>query len=272
MRRRPSQPLWCVTAAAVALATVLGVAGVRLDWWRASPSRRRTPFEFRDGFENADTLADLLPRDGTRWHGVQCESAAWGGRNAVAVTSTQVYAGNRALKLVAGPYDGATASKADIVLGGLHVVKGDSLWFTGSYYLDGDAADVANLFLWDLETSRKAGSPGRRLYLQPGARLASDLGKWHSGRKFRQPWGAGVPFPTGRWVRLRVFLFLSNRRDGRMRVWQDDQLVLDAQGQTLPTAKTVYDRLQVGITANGCANHARTLYIDDIALSNRPLP
>ena len=72
-------------------------------------------------------------------------------------------------------------------------------------------------------------------------------------------------------MELRVHLFLSEGGDGRMEVWQDGTKVLDATGQTLPTARTIYDRLQVGLTANGNRMHAQTLFVDDVAISNRPL-
>lgn len=57
-----------------------------------------------------------------------------------------------------------------------------------------------------------------------------------------------------------------------MEVWQDGVKVLDGRGQTLPTAKTIYSRLQLGITANGNRHSPCTLYLDDVAISNRPLP
>jgi hypothetical protein len=96
--------------------------------------------------------------------------------------------------------------------------------------------------------------------------------KWFFASKFRQPWDRGVAFPQDRWVRLRVHLFLSEDSDGTMEVWQDEIKVLDAQGQTLPTAKTIYDRWQVGLTANGNTTHEHTLYVDDVIISNQQLP
>jgi hypothetical protein len=78
-----------------------------------------------------------------------------------------------------------------------------------------------------------------------------------------------VAFPKDRWVRLRVHLLLENGRNGAMEVWQDETKVLDAHGQTLPTAKTVYDRLQIGLTANGRTDQEHTMYVDDVVISNR---
>jgi hypothetical protein len=72
-------------------------------------------------------------------------------------------------------------------------------------------------------------------------------------------------------VRLRVHLLLSEKADGVMEVWQDETKIIDAYGQTLPTVKTIYDRLEVGLTANGSTEHAHTLYVDDVSISNRPL-
>ena len=49
-----------------------------------------------------------------------------------------------------------------------------------------------------------------------------------------------------------------------MEVWQDGVKVIDAFGKTLPTARTIYNRLQIGLTANGNRTHPQTLFVDDI--------
>jgi hypothetical protein len=132
-------------------------------------------------------------------------------------------------------------------------------------------ASAENVFLWDLESSTKWQSPGRRVYLQKGDAITSDLGKWFSSSVFHQPPDRALRFPLDRWVRLRVHLLLSEKADGVMEVWQDETKIIDAYGQTLPTVKTIYDRLEVGLTANGSTEHAHTLYVDDVSISNRPL-
>jgi len=181
------------------------------------------------------------------------------------------HSGRQSLKCFASAKRGDVTSKADLERGGLHFVKGDHVWSQCWFLLKGGGSG-AEVFLWDLETSHKWQSPGRRLYLQEGDVLASDLGKWFFAPTFRQPYQGGVRFPQDRWVRLRVHLFLSEESDGAMEVWQDDTKVLDAHGQTLPTAKTIYDRWQIGLTANGSTQHEHTLYMDDVIISNRPLP
>ncbi len=227
-------------------------------------------FAFRDGFETATKLEDLFPRDSSRWHGVQRERGPGATTNEITLTSEQTHSGANALKCVAYPYDGGTASKADIERGRLHFVRGDDVWFRGWFWLAG-RTDASLVFIWDLETTALHNSPGRRLYLQNGEWLASDLGKWWTGKTFRQARGHEVRFPKDRWVELRVHLLLSEGGDGRMEVWQDGTKVLDGTGQTLPTARTVYNRLQVGVTANGNRTYPQTLFVDDVAISNRPL-
>lgn len=192
-------------------------------------------------------------------------------QNAVELTTEVVHSGRQSLKCFATAKRGDGASKADIGRGGFRFVKGDHVWSQCWLFLKG-TEDASLVFLWDLECSSKWQSPGRRLYLQSGGVLTSDIGKWFFAHVFRQPWDRGVPFPRDRWVRLKVHLFLSESSDGVMEVWQDETKVLDGHGQTLPTSKTVYDRLQVGITANGNHTHAHTLYVDDVIISNRPIP
>ncbi len=252
---------------------LLGV-GVVAYWYyfhAGAPAQPTPPFKFADGFENASRFEQLFPRDFSRWHGAQRESAAQPSANSVELSTQIVHSGTNALKLVAAPYDGRTASKADIEREQLHFAKGDEVWSSVCYYLVGED-DPQLIFLWDLETTQYGKSPGRRLYLQNGGYLASDLGKWWSGKTFRQIKGQEAKFPHDRWVKVKVHLVLSERNDGVMEVWQDGVKVIDARGQTLPTARAVYNRLQVGITANGNRQFSHTLYVDDVVISNQPLP
>src|SRR6266540_3063389 len=139
-------------------------------------------FRFKDGFENADSLVDLVGLD--RWHNVQIEPST----NRVEVTSEKVHSGTRALKLVAASGSGRT-TKADIDRQLLTFKKGDEVYFSGWFYLVG-GRDVTGIFLWDLESTQYYNAPGRRLYIQGGEYLASDLGKWlPEPPRFRQSSG-----------------------------------------------------------------------------------
>ncbi len=187
----------------------------------------------------------------------------------MAVTTERAHSGRNALKFIAAPSDGKKISAADIEREGLRFVKGDDVWFSGWYWLEG-TSEASTVFLWDLESTALRNSPGRRLFLQDGEMVASDLGKWWTSKKFRASNGA-PKFPKDRWVEVKIHLHLSDGTDGRMQVWQDGVKVLDEAGKTLPRARTVYDRMQVGVTANTGRTMTQTLFVDDVVLSNRPL-
>ncbi len=245
--------------------------------WSSHPASAQAPV-FSDGFEDAETLADLFPPDGSRWtnFGVTTEE------NYMELSAEQVRSGEQSLKCYAAPYDGMTASKAYIAYQFLELVEGDEGWFQAWFHVE-SAEPTIDLFLWDLEATGTCttveacpevgegticASPGRRLYLQnsPGTPMRSDLGKWCLGEDFVQDPGKAVAFPRNRWVRLRVFIGLSSGGMGIMQVWQDDALVLNHRGYTLPRADSIYDRLQVGITANGSAFNDVTLFLDDVSV------
>lgn len=257
---------WLGGTAALVAAAVIGCYV-----WASRPlPAAPKAFVFRDDFEAATKTEDLFPADASRWNGTQREGGPSAGSNLVELTTEKTHSGKQALKCVAAPSEGKNVSRADIERSGLRFTKGDNVWFSGYFWLPSDT-DASLVFLWDLETTQLRNSPGRRLFLQDGEFFASDLGKWWTGQKFRQPPGEQVKFPKDKWVQVKIHLLLSEGNDGRMQVWQDGQKVLDAMGKTLPRASTIYDRMQVGVTANGRPNRAQTIYVDDVVLSNRPI-
>lgn len=240
------------------------------------------PPSFVDGFENAATLADLFPANFSRWTGMQQEPAG----NTISLSTARVHSGTQSLKCFAQPYDGVHASKADIYNEILHFVNGQEVWTECWYFLEGGHA-TANVFLWDLEApatctsaiacpeagnGRICNSPGRRLYLSgpDGRWLKSDMGKWCIGQNFEQDAGHEVNLPLDQWVRVRVYMRLLADNTGVMKVWQNDALLINEVGLTLPRADSIYERLQVGLTANGNETAAQTLYIDDVQIWNQP--
>lgn len=267
-RTSPRWLRWLVAGSAFsALAASAGAA-----WWflvaRPLPASA-PPFVFRDGFEGSARIDDLLAQGARRWNSVELQSAAGPESNSVMLSSERAHSGKNALKCVAAPFDGKKISEADIEREGLRFVKGDNVWFSGWYWLEGNT-EGSTVFLWDLESTALRNTPGRRLFLQNGEMIASDLGKWWSAKKFRAVVGA-PKFPKNKWVEVKIHLRLSDKEDGRMQVWQDGVKVLDEAGKTLPRARTIYDRMQVGLTANACRTQTQTLYVDDVVLSNRPL-
>jgi len=208
----------------------------------------------------------------SRWSFSQNEGSPG---NLVALEGTFVYGGKQSLKTHAGPYDGMTGSKADIGRDGFTFSAGDDFWFSGRFYIVGGTGGTStqNVFLVDIEEAGGT-SPGRRLFLTGGdAMLACDPGKFPvPATTVRQTRGKEIPIPKDSWVKIDFHIHLSaDEAAGRIEVWQNDIKILDGASRTLPAATTVYNRLQVGITANGNTTFAQTVYVDDITVSKMPL-
>ncbi|MEM1043311.1 MAG: hypothetical protein AAGI91_11865 [Bacteroidota bacterium] len=234
---------------------------------------------FTEDFESAERIEDLFASDGSRWTNLQRTS----GSNRVELTAARSRSGRQSVRLVAEPYDGETASKADLVLERLRLRDGDRVWVEFWVWM-AESGATRDVFLWDLEapetctdesscpaegTAAVCPAPGRRLYLSGplGRSFASDLGKWCRDATFRAP---AATLETERWLRVRIDLTLDSGPGGRLRVYQDDDLVLDGTGVTLPRADAVYTRMQVGITANGNNEASNEVFLDDVSVWTEP--
>jgi len=79
-----------------------------------------------------------------------------------------------------------------------------------------------------------------------------------------------VSLITGEWVELVLAIRLSSSNDGRVRLWQNSMLLIDAEARTLAESRSVLDRLQVGLTANPSGGTAEA-WFDDVVVSSFPL-
>ena len=74
-----ASPTWLTCMFAVAL-PVVGAALIWLDHhfdlWAVPPEASPNQFLFGDGFESAESLDDLCPRDASCWHGSQQQPTA----------------------------------------------------------------------------------------------------------------------------------------------------------------------------------------------------
>lgn len=186
--------------------------------------------------------------------------------NRVEPSTAVTHGGGTALRTYAvPPSDTMVTSKASLDTELLHLAKGEHVYFSGWFHVSRGRP----VSILDFESSAISGSPGLRLLLSEDDRLTPRLElKW--GRKPTYRAAPGASLATGRWVNVRLHLLLDDGRNGRMELWLDDHQVIDATGQTLPVADAVYDRLQVGITANP-AGVTTELYVDDVELSQEPI-
>lgn len=211
---------------------------------------------FTEGFENALILQDLFAKDLSRWHWVQQIP----GTNRIEIDEENVHSGENSLKFLAEKSKDSV-SKSDIVREGLAFKKGNDLWFSGYFYIP-SGTDMREVFLLDFEDSKLYQSPGRRFYIQEGEKLASD----QKGFPKRETFRSASPIIKNKWFNLKVHMFLSDGADGKVEVWQEGIKIIDGNGPNLPSSSSIYDRMQIGITANQDL-YDQIIYIDDIIVS-----
>lgn len=253
---------------AAAAATVLLLGGACAAPHAECVLASAAPFRWTDGFEDAATVNDLLPADESRWTSTQLQGNA---ENELAIASSPVHGGKASLRTHAGKYDGFTASKADVGKGGLSFGCEQDFWTSVWLFIEG-TANTQNVFLLDVEVANDSGSPGRRLFLTGGdAALACDAGKFPvPATVVRQPRGQERALAKDQWTHLELHLHLSDDETrGLVEAWLDDVKVLDGTSRTLPLNDVRFDRVQVGLTANGNTEHPHTMFVDDVTISNQ---
>lgn len=117
--------------------------------------------------------------------------------------------------------------------------------------------------LFDFENKWFNESPGPRLVFRNSNQLAVEL-KYGTKPDYRQPPGSEQAFPTGRWVRVKVSYVLKSDFTGSIRVWQDNMLIIDQTGKTLPTSNSIQTSLEMGITATSTST---VLYMDNVSFT-----
>jgi polysaccharide lyase-like protein len=153
-------------------------------------------------------------------------------------------------------------AKCLVERGMLYFAKGDSLWFSGWYKAQGSAPFT----IVDFESSGIIYRPGFRVTIRNGL-LSGEL-KWLDKPQYLQKPGSEIPFPLDQWVHVRVHIQFSEDEFGRVKIWQDDTKVVDQRGRTLPTADSVIDFVQIGITATPVES---VLHVDDVQVSRIPI-
>ena len=227
---------------------------------------------YRDDFEN---LAQLLTPAG--WHNNNTDPARAGKAdnyynlgNRITLSQSVTHSGAASLKFLARP-SATSVSKASLVKNIMYFKKGDHVYYSGWFFLEPTPSiyDVGGFTLIDLESSFMQ-SVGLRVIFRRADALAFELELPKT--QFNQDVGAEVSFPTGQWVHVGAHVLLSDDA-GFVQIFQDGNKVLDKPGRTLPLADTVYDRVEIGVTAMGKgARYEKVLYVDDFVISDSPIP
>ena len=190
--------------------------------------------------------------------------------NRVEFVSDLTHSGHGAMKTYSeSPSRSMICSKAHLGTELLHFVKGDDIWLSAWFRVPKGGGMPFTVL--DLETTWINQHPGIRLVLWDGKHAGYEL-KWGRRVEYRQTKGKEIPFPLDQWVNLKTHLKLAEKDDnGLVELWQDGAQILIAHGQTLPMANTIYNSLEVGITAHNDRSQATTLYVDDVKVSSTPI-
>ena len=243
--------------------------------------------EFSDDFEGVRTIHDLIgvdrgwtaftlqsPRSPTVEDYVRLRKRILTGQgdfvdNRIEPSTEVVHAGKTALKAYSVPRSGdAVTNKASLETELVHYVRGDEVWFAGWYYVPVEGGMPFTLM--DLETTWFKEHPGIRIMVFGEKHLGVEL-KWGAKPTYRQPKGREIAFPRAQWVHVKFHITLSEKDDGVAELWQDGTQIVGVRGQTLPLAHSIYNSLEVGISAHSIGPLPATLYVDDVSISNRPL-
>ena len=243
--------------------------------------------ELSDDFEDARTIRDLIGVD-RGWTAFTLQSPKSptvadyvrlrkriltdGGDfldNRIGPSGEISHSGLTALRAYSVPRLGdAVTNKASLETELLHYVRGNDVWFDAWYYVPAEGGMPFTLM--DLETTWFKEHPGIRIMVFGEEHLGVEL-KWGAKPSYRQPRGKEIVFPRAKWMHVRFHITLSEKDDGIVELWQDGTQIINARGQTLPLAHSIYNSLEVGISAHSFGPLPATLYVDDVSISDRPL-
>ncbi|SRR6266542_3058591 len=242
-------------------------------------------YSMADSFENANTIRDIVtPARGftsitlqsplaptvAQYVALRHDILLLGGNfldNRIEPSSAQVHSGSRSLHAYAVAPNAymnfnGYVSKASLESELMHFKQGDELWFSGWFYI----AQGTPRGIVDFETSYVPEYPGLRILLDDTLHPRVEL-KWATKPTYMAV--AGAALPVRKWVNLVLHAHLSDGADGRVELWMDGRQIISGVGPTLPVSDMLYDRLEIGITANEAGT--AEVYVDDIIVDKQPL-
>lgn len=167
----------------------------------------------------------------------------WTLANEVGANSSVNYVGGvltSSVDLTAG--EAGTVAKASVRREDVPGYVGNIVTMEGDFILATDAASFHNMTILDLEDQTILNDPGVRLIIRTGNFLCME-GKLSAGGDYRQALLAITPEVEFH-VKWEVYLHPTN---GIMRLWQDDTLILTANGPTMEGSRA--NKVETGITA-----------------------
>jgi hypothetical protein len=237
-----------------------GIEGCNKEKWFGGPNFMQEDFE---AYAHVDSM---FSNDDVRWSYFQNTVDG----NYIAFDTNIVHGGNRSLKFFAHASTGDVVSKMSIAKQQMAFYEGDVVRISAWYYIEGNA-NLDWLFLFDFEEQAAIGAG-------PGIRLANtEANGMVLEHKFfaddiYQEEGQQIFLPRNQWFNLTMEVKLHQKKNGYVRVWQDNVLILsDDDVKTLPKdflynqqgTKGMYQSIEFGVTANTRESDL-VIYLDDI--------
>ncbi len=230
------------------------------------PLDARGGSEYVDDFETVYQADSLFAADKSRWTYTQQTLQA----NRIDIDSSIVHGSKHSVRFIAAR-SAEQLSKCSISKSNMYFAAGDVVEFSAWYYLVGTQA-LPYLFLVDMEENVAVGAgPGIRIALDADGRsLEIERGKMLASTLHQS--GIARVLPRDQWVNIRYQIKLSQSSAGSIRLWQNNELLIEAENiQTMPHdilyfiqgTKGVYNSIEVGITANSNQGDC-VLYMDDV--------
>lgn len=224
------------------------------------------PDSYVDDFEGYSTLDELILDDNSRWSATQITRE----ENSMVLSTEQAHSGVQSLKMMAAKSTEDIVSKCSIFKNQMAFYEGETVRLTAWYYIEG-TQELDWMFLMDFEENTAIGAG-------PGMRIANIGAENYPVVEFKFKNGYldqnVMSLPRNQWFKLTVETYLSQKKKGIIRLYVDDQLILEEfNTKTLPTdllynqqgTKGMYTNIEFGITANSFSNDA-VMYLDDVSV------
>jgi hypothetical protein len=180
------------------------------------------------------------------------------------------HSGNKSMKFHAVRSENNILSKCSYAHHHMAFWEGETIFLSAWYYIDTDA-DLPWLFIMDLEEKAVIGAgPGIRPYISENNSFG--LNFKYLEPNIEQDVEKQILIPRKEWFKLSMKVFLTQKKNGWIKLYQNDTLALDVTDvQTLPKdilyfqqgTKGMYNSVEFGLTANP-TDISLDLYVDDI--------
>ena len=196
--------------------------------------------------------------------------------NTISIDTIIVHSGNQSLRCFAKPTSSEIVSKAGLLKNNLAFENNSVVEYEAWYFIESQQS-LSNLFLVDFEDPAYiSASPGFRIMVNANGELCAERKKMNHST-LQQTISTPRVLPKGQWVKLKLEFKLSQRKKGYIKIWQDDELILEHNNIITLAKDFIYvtqgtagflRQVEPGITANGSTGEV-VMYVDDLKVRQK---